>query len=567
MSIDLLASPLVNEGRTLIDDLLGEQQLLTPVATFSRKHERRDLPAQAKYYSDLIPLSSPAPGEQYAFAVDLDACTGCKACVTACHSLNGLDEDETWRDVGVLFGGTILEPVQQTITTACHHCVDPACMNGCPVKAYDKDPVTGIVRHLDDQCIGCQYCIWKCPYDVPKYSKKRGIVRKCDMCSSRLAVGEAPACVQACPNEAITITLVNQQQIAQRWKQQESFLQGSPDPGYTLPTTQYRTNKILPANMRPGDLFKNKPEHAHLPLVVMLVLTQLSVGAFCTAAVLRSFFPPGLLRELMPFHSLVALLLGLLALGASTMHLGRPLEAWRSFVGLRTSWLSREIMVFGLFAMLALIYAGSYWLPALSRFVNIPFWEELSSPPLQNAFGIGVAVTGLVGVFSSMMIYRDTRRTYWRMTFTALKFSGTTLLLGPATILFTITCQSVLAPDIGAQAASRQIVGLLCEFLALATTAKLFWELTVFDHLNDREWTDMKRTALLMSGVLKRPTVLRFGCGVLGGIVLPAFVLVGLLSPVFATGILPFLLLGELFERYLFFTAVIPPKMPGGIAS
>ena len=94
----------------LIDDLLGEQQLLTPVAVFSRKHERHAVPAQAKYYSDLIPLSSPAPGEQYAFAVDLDACTGCQACVTACHSLNGLDDDETWRGVGVLFGGTVLEP-------------------------------------------------------------------------------------------------------------------------------------------------------------------------------------------------------------------------------------------------------------------------------------------------------------------------------------------------------------------------------------------------------------------------------------------------------------------------
>ncbi len=209
MSTDLLQDWLLDEGRTLIDDLLADEQLLTPVATFSRKHERQTLPAQAKYYSDLIPLSSPAPGEQYAFAVDLDACTGCKACVTACHNLNGLDDDETWRDVGVLFGGTVLEPVQQTITTACHHCVDPACMNGCPVNAYDKDPVTGIVRHLDDQCIGCQYCIWKCPYDVPKYSKKRGIVRKCDMCASRLAVREAPACVQACPTEAITITLVN----------------------------------------------------------------------------------------------------------------------------------------------------------------------------------------------------------------------------------------------------------------------------------------------------------------------------------------------------------------------
>src|SRR6202035_5913118 len=112
MSTDLLENPLLDEGRTLIDDLLGEQQLLTPVAAFSRKHERHTLPVQATYYRDLIPLSSPAAGEQYAFAVDLDACTACKACVTACHNLNGLDDDETWRDVGVLFGGTVLEPVQ-----------------------------------------------------------------------------------------------------------------------------------------------------------------------------------------------------------------------------------------------------------------------------------------------------------------------------------------------------------------------------------------------------------------------------------------------------------------------
>jgi Fe-S-cluster-containing dehydrogenase component/DMSO reductase anchor subunit len=554
-------------GRTLIDDLLDEQQLLTPVATFSRKHEGQTLPAQAKYYSDLIPLSSPAPGEQYAFAVDLDACTGCKACVTACHNLNGLDDDETWRDVGVLFGGTTLEPVQQTITTACHHCVDPGCMNGCPVKAYDKNPVTGIVRHLDDQCIGCQYCIWKCPYDVPKYSKKRGIVRKCDMCSSRLAVGEAPACVQACPNEAITITLVNKEQIAHQWKQHESFLPGSPDPDYTLPTTQYRTRKTLPDNLRPGDFFKNKPEHAHLPLVVMLVLTQLSVGAFCTATILRLFFPPELLRELMPFHSLVALLLGFLALGASTMHLGRPLEAWRSFVGLRTSWLSREIIVFGLFAMLALVYAGSFWLPALSRFVSIPFGRELSTAPLQIAFGIGVAVTGLAGVFSSMMIYRDTRRTFWRTKFAALKFTGTTLTLGPATILLTMILQSAFSPAIAAHLVFRQVVSLLSGLVAVVMIAKLLWEFQVFTHLNDHEWTDMKRTALLMAGVLKRVTISRFVCGALGGFVLPALVLIGLLPPTFAAGILPLSVLGELLERYLFFTAVIPPKMPGGIAS
>jgi DMSO reductase anchor subunit/ferredoxin len=440
-------------------------------------------------------------------------------------------------------------------------------MNGCPVNAYHKDPVTGVVRHLDDQCIGCQYCIWKCPYDVPKYSKKRGIVRKCDMCSSRLAVGEAPACVQACPNEAITITLVNKQQIADQWRKKDSFLPGSPDPNYTLPTTQYRTRKPLPADMSPGDLYTVKPEHAHPPLVVMLALTQLSVGAFCTAMVLRLLFPSGLFHELTPFHSLVALLLGFLGFGASTLHLGRPLYAWRSFVGLKSSWLSREIVVFGLFAMLALIYAGSFWLPALSRFVDIPFWRELSSSRLQNGFGIGVAVTGLAGVFCSMMIYRDTRRTFWRTTFTAPKFTGTTLLLGPATILFTMRLQSVFAPGIAAQPVFGHVVVLLCGFLIVAMTAKLLWELTVFAHLNDHEWTDMKRTALLMSGVLRQATMWRFVCGALGGIMLPALVLFGVLPQVIAIGILPLSLFGELLERYLFFRAVIPPKMPGGIAS
>jgi formate dehydrogenase iron-sulfur subunit len=329
MSID--QNPRSDAGPLLIEDLLHEQQLLTPVARFSLKHESGDLPAQAKYYQDLIPLSEPKEGQQYAFAVDLDACTGCKACVTACHNLNGLDDEETWRDVGVLFGGTPAEPVQLTVTTACHHCVDPACMNGCPVKAYDKDPKTGIVRHLDDQYIGCSYCILKCPYNVPKHSKKRGIVRKCDMCSSRLAVGEAPACVQACPNEAIRITIVDKKQITAERRQKNSFLPSAPESDYTLPTTRYFSAKKLPANMRPADFYKIKPEHSHLPLVVMLVLTQLSVGAFSFALALRLLFPAPLIRAVTPFHSVVALLLGLLALGASTMHLGRPLYALEGF--------------------------------------------------------------------------------------------------------------------------------------------------------------------------------------------------------------------------------------------
>ena len=108
-------------------------------------------------------------------------------------------------------------------------------MNGCPVLAYEKDPETGIVRHLDDQCIGCQYCVLKCPYDVPKYSTELGIVRKCDMCHSRLAEGEAPACVQACPTEAIRITIVNTEATTVAARGGAQFLAGAP--AGVVPTT------------------------------------------------------------------------------------------------------------------------------------------------------------------------------------------------------------------------------------------------------------------------------------------------------------------------------------------
>ena len=196
-------------GGLLIDSLLTEQGDLSAVERFAQFHEDTIEPLQGRYYSALLPASPPGPGQQLAFEVDLDRCSGCKACVAACHTLNGLDDGEAWREVGLLVGGTATLPVLQHVTSACHHCLDPACLTACPVDAYEKDPVTGIVKHLDDQCFGCQYCTLACPYDVPKFHAEKGIVRKCDMCSDRLRGGEAPACVQACPHEAIRITVVD----------------------------------------------------------------------------------------------------------------------------------------------------------------------------------------------------------------------------------------------------------------------------------------------------------------------------------------------------------------------
>src|SRR5260221_2399195 len=266
----------------LLQMLLGEQQELPFVERFAQAQSSREF-QRAGFYRELIPDRQPNPGEQLAFQVNLDACTGCKACVSACHSLNRLDEDETWRDVGLLIGHDPEQPYQQHITTACHHCVDPACLNGCPVLAYEKAPVTGIVRHLDDQCICCQYCVLKCPYDVPKYSQRLGIVRKCDMCSSRLTVGEAPACVQACPNEAIQITTVRRSSVRTEWRSSKtsrgnSFLPGSPDPSCTLPTTQYLTKAAVPRSISAPDHETLRPEPAHTPLAVFLVLSQWAAG-------------------------------------------------------------------------------------------------------------------------------------------------------------------------------------------------------------------------------------------------------------------------------------------------
>ena len=339
-------------GDGLLQMLLGEQQELPFVDRFTQAQSSGGQIEfqRSGFYRELIPDRKPNPGEQLAFQVNLDACTGCKACASACHSLNGLDEDETWRDVGLLIGHDPKEPYQQHITTACHHCVDPACLNGCPVLAYEKDPVTGIVRHLADQCIGCQYCVLKCPYDVPKYSKQRGIVRKCDMCFNRLARNEAPACAQACPTGAITIQIVSINSMAAATaRSDQRLVPGAFESSYTQPTTAYVGRKSIPPNARPSDQSRLRLEHPHWPLIVMLVLTQMAVGLSVTAGALTFWDQTGFKTIIGPASLAICTLL-IAGLVASILHLGRPLGAWRAWLGLRTSWMSREVVAFGGFS-------------------------------------------------------------------------------------------------------------------------------------------------------------------------------------------------------------------------
>ena len=557
-------SDVPRQRRDLLADLLSDQQDLTAVERFARQHELGQVPAQAKHYRDLIPLSSPKAGQQYAFDVDLDACSGCKACVTACHNLNGLDDGETWRDVGMLVGGTVELPIIQHVTSACHHCLEPACLEGCPVNAYDKDPITGIVKHLDDQCIGCQYCIFKCPYDVPKFNKRLGIVRKCDMCSDRLDAGEAPACVQACPNQAIRITIVEQRKVVEDCEANQ-FVPGAAEPDYTLPTTNYRSGKVMPRNLLPIDHYTAAPQHAHGPLVAMLVLTQLSVGAFFIERLLQelSSSDTTLLAGGTAMQAMTALAVGVLALLASVLHLGRPLKAFRAIVGLRKSWLSREIVAFGLFAVAASVYATGRFL----------FSDDLGEAALSGVSTVVIAL-GSLGVLCSAMIYHDTRRAFWSLGQGGGKFLLTSIKLGVSTTLLVTTLDAALRVDGSVADAMRGTGRLLCLALAIVCGAKLLFEAAVLRHLADRQHTSQRKTARVLVGPLARVTVGRFVIGLLGGVVLPLLLALDAGNPVShgalrlslpaVIAVFILTLAGELMERYLFFAAAVPSKMPGG---
>jgi formate dehydrogenase iron-sulfur subunit len=522
-----------DSSRTLIDDLLAEQQRLTAVERFARRHEVSDSPAQARYYRDLIPLDKPRPGQQYAFSVDLDACTGCKACVSACHSLNGLDEDETWRSVGLLLGGTEAEPYQQTITTACHHCIDPACLNGCPVLAYEKDPDTGIVRHLDDQCIGCQYCVLKCPYDVPKYSARRGIVRKCDMCHGRLDAGEAPACVQACPSGAISIQLVARAQVERDCAvPRAQMLPGAFESAYTKPTTTYTSRKPIPANARGASAGNSRPEPAHWPLVWMLVLTQTAAGLY-VAIWLASIFKPrafdlcGFSLSILGFALLIA------GLTASIFHLGRPLGAWRAFLGLRRSWMSREIAAFALF----MLSAGAtllYRTPTLA---------------------ITTAWLGLLSVFCSAMIYIDTRRSSWAPSLTFPRFFGATFLLGSSGVA------SILSFLTLTRSAKIVSIAHIAAWSAMAIrTILFFWETRIRLRF-PKELRSVNRFTLLNSldpfNLSNLLFTLSTTCGVL------AIFSSASAAAWFASLSFISTLWSQIIERHFFFTTSTAPRMPG----
>ena len=139
--------------------------------------------------------------------IDLDRCTSCDDCVRACAATH--DNNPRFIRQGS-------EASDVMVASACMHCVDPVCMIGCPTGAIHRESAEGQVVINHDTCIGCSVCAESCPYGtiqmvalrdeegLPIVSEQTGSpirrATKCDLC---IDLPGGPACVRACPHDAL----------------------------------------------------------------------------------------------------------------------------------------------------------------------------------------------------------------------------------------------------------------------------------------------------------------------------------------------------------------------------
>jgi len=85
------------------------------------------------------------------------------------------------------------------------HCLEPSCVDACLVGGITKTP-EGPVVYDPDMCIGCRYCMLACPFHIPRYEWDKTVpfMKKCNMCFDRIKEEKEPACVEACPNNALS---------------------------------------------------------------------------------------------------------------------------------------------------------------------------------------------------------------------------------------------------------------------------------------------------------------------------------------------------------------------------
>jgi len=180
---------------------------------------------------------------KWGMVIDLDRCTGCGACVTACQAENNVPLADKklfsqgrnlhWLRIERYWEGEFPHVRARFLPLLCQHCGDAPCEPVCPVYASYHNP-EGLNGQVYNRCVGTRYCANNCPYAVRVFNyfnpqwpepldrqlspevtvRSRGVMEKCSFCIQRiraakeqaklegrpLSDGEVqPACAQTCP--------------------------------------------------------------------------------------------------------------------------------------------------------------------------------------------------------------------------------------------------------------------------------------------------------------------------------------------------------------------------------
>jgi len=213
------------------------------------------------------------------------------------------------------------------------------------------------------------------------------------------------------------------------------------------------------------------------------------------------------------------------SLGASTLHLGRPIYAWRAMKGLRHSWLSREVLGLSVFAGIASAYAGMLLLDL----------------PGRPGVGLATLLAGVAGVTCSARIYLVRARPAWASGYTVAEFFATAILLGALFVRTMGVSSASWLPWAAAAGAGLQLG---------TQTLKFLW-------LSQSETFELRASSRLLSGRFRSAFLTRLTILVAAGIALP----LAFDSSVFAAAAFALSLGGEWLGRWLFFVSVVPKNM------
>jgi Fe-S-cluster-containing dehydrogenase component len=408
------------------------------------------------------------------FIFDYSKCVGCHACMVACFIENGTKPPLNWRQVNHFNKEKLplLGFVHQSV--ACNHCKEAPCLKACPSNAFFFDEKTGAVLHNENICVGCKYCTWACPFDAPKYNVEKGVIEKCHLCYHRLELNEVPACALNCPTGALSFGEIEEKPHPEAF----GFTNKNIFPRIKVIGSEI-VNSITESNLNAvGVDAQRKNRFTFLnekPRINSINEWSLALFTYIVTYLIGWIWAMSLTNNnKMSIYFFITL--GIIAMIISVLHLGKPFRAYLSIKNLRSSWLSREIALFGVFMVFGTI--------ALSSLSSVLLYIT--------------SFIGLLFLISVEMIYSITQKKFQipihsantifsALTFCALfsqSFSVLIALLALKTLLFSSRWLACVIDKISYSALFafiRIMVGLIFPLGFLTFTEnKSFWWLVAF---------------------------------------------------------------------------------------